>query len=85
MNVLLKPELEQFVDEQVKSGRYASTEDVFAAALMRLKQQPADAFDFAPGEMDALIAEGEASFARGETVSMEEIREYFRRKAAQYK
>jgi antitoxin ParD1/3/4 len=37
MNVLLKPELEQFIDDQVQSGRYDSTADAINAAVARLQ------------------------------------------------
>lgn len=62
MNLFLDPELQKLIDERVKSGRYASAEDVIAAALLSLDQQETFG-DFATGELDELLAEGERSIA----------------------
>jgi antitoxin ParD1/3/4 len=40
MTVILKPDLEQFVAEQVSAGRYASTAEVLEAAVARLMLDP---------------------------------------------
>jgi Arc/MetJ-type ribon-helix-helix transcriptional regulator len=34
MNLSLDPEVQKLIDERVKSGRYATPEDVVAAALL---------------------------------------------------
>jgi putative addiction module CopG family antidote len=61
MQILLeKPELENFIREQVDRGLYASPSAFVEAALSRLMEP-----QFAPGEIDRLIEEGEASIARG--------------------
>ncbi len=39
MNVLLKPELEKFVAEKVKTGQYADASDIVNEALEVLKEQ----------------------------------------------
>ncbi len=39
MNVSLTPELEQWVDEKVRSGRYASASEVIREALRLLEEQ----------------------------------------------
>ncbi|NEP60140.1 MAG: type II toxin-antitoxin system ParD family antitoxin [Symploca sp. SIO2G7] len=39
MNVSLTPELEQFVQEKVKSGRYQSASEVIREALRLLEEQ----------------------------------------------
>jgi Arc/MetJ-type ribon-helix-helix transcriptional regulator len=56
MNIVLtKVELEKYIEDQVSSGRYGSPEDVVAAALSRqIQEGPID--DFAPGELDELLA-----------------------------
>lgn len=82
MNVVLKPELQKFVDEQVTTGRYPSAEDVVAAAVTRFMQDERLG-EFAPGELDALLAEGEADLQRGDFVTMDEVREHFRRRAVE--
>jgi putative addiction module CopG family antidote len=38
MTINLSPELEQFIRDAVRSGRYAHTDDVIRDALIRLKQ-----------------------------------------------
>jgi putative addiction module CopG family antidote len=80
MNISLKPELQRFIDEQIRSGRFTTPEDVIEAGLGRLR---GDGFgDFMPGEMDGLIQTAEAQFARGEGHSLEHVREHFRKKMA---
>jgi antitoxin ParD1/3/4 len=37
MNITLKPDLEKFIDDQVRSGRYDSTVDVINAAVAQLQ------------------------------------------------
>jgi antitoxin ParD1/3/4 len=37
MNVVLKPEFEKFVEDQIKSGRYASAGDLIQSAISRLQ------------------------------------------------
>ncbi len=81
MNVVLKPELERYVADQVKAGRFATAKDVVETALGRLMQE--DFGDFEPGELDALLAEGEAGIARGDVLTPDKIREYFRGRRAQ--
>ena len=39
MNVLLKPELEQFVSEKVKAGQYTDASDIVNEALEVLREQ----------------------------------------------
>jgi putative addiction module CopG family antidote len=65
MNLSLDPEVQKLIDERVKSGLYATPEDVVAAALLSLDQQESLG-DFAAGELDDLLAEGEKSIAEEE-------------------
>ena len=60
MNLSLDPKLQKIIEERVKSGQYASAEDVVAAALLTLDQQERFG-DFGPKELDELLAEGERS------------------------
>ncbi len=80
MTIQIKPELQQFVEEQVKAGRFATPEDVVEAGLGRLRDD--DFGDFRAGELDSLIGSAEAQFARREDHSMSEVRSRFRDKAA---
>jgi putative addiction module CopG family antidote len=66
--VLEKPEFEQFVRRQVDAGKYASTAAVVEAALSRLM-----ADDFAPGELERLVAEGEESLRRDGPIPAEVV------------
>ncbi len=67
MKLTLTPGVKKCIDERVKSGRYASAEDVVSAAIMTLDQQERVG-DFAPGELDRLLEEGERSIAEHGTL-----------------
>jgi Arc/MetJ-type ribon-helix-helix transcriptional regulator len=67
MNLPLDPEVQKLIDERVKSGRYATPEDVVAAALLTLDQQEWLG-EVVPGELDQLLAEGEQSIAQDGTL-----------------
>lgn len=60
MKLSLRPETQEMIDSRVRSGRYNSREDVVAAALAQLDQQE-QMGEFDAGELDQLLAEGEAS------------------------
>ena len=71
MNLSLDADLQQLIDERVKSGKYATAEDVVAAALRTLEQQERFG-DFEPGELDELLAEGERSIEQEGTLDGDE-------------
>ena len=56
MNVTLSPELQQFLNEQVLSGRYSSTEEGVRKAVELLKQT-----DEAEGLLETLLQQAEDS------------------------
>lgn len=60
MNLSLEPGVQKLIDERVKSGKYATPEDVVAAALVTLDHQERLG-EFDAGELDELLAEGEQS------------------------
>jgi len=64
MTISLNPKLRQYIEEQVRSGRFASPEEVVEAGLARLMLDPA------PDELDdedlAAIEESERQIERGE-------------------
>jgi len=68
----LPPDIQKLVDERVLSGRYATSEDVVRAGLSLL-QQTEQLGSFAPGELDAMLAEGEADIAAGNVVDADEF------------
>lgn len=67
MNLSLNPDVQKLIDERIKSGLYATPEDVVAAALLSLDQQEWLG-DFSSAELDALLAEGERSITREGTL-----------------
>ncbi|HXE54149.1 MAG TPA: type II toxin-antitoxin system ParD family antitoxin [Tepidisphaeraceae bacterium] len=71
MNISLSPKMQKFVAEKVKQGRYDTPEQVIEAGLASLEQQEAYG-DFASGELDCLLAEGEADIAAGRVYDGEE-------------
>jgi putative addiction module CopG family antidote len=77
MNVALNPELERFVEEQVKAGRFASPAEVLEAGLARLMLDPPDELD---DEDFAAIEESEGQIARGEDLDWKEVSAQLRRK-----
>jgi putative addiction module CopG family antidote len=79
MNVALKPELKKFVEKEVKAGRYESVDDVMAAAVTRLMQDD-QGIDLKPGELQALIEKGEADIARGDVLTLSQVRKHFRQR-----
>jgi putative addiction module CopG family antidote len=56
----LSPHIQKLIDERIRSGKYRTAEDVIAAAVTNLEQQE-QAGDFAPLELENLLAEGEGS------------------------
>ena len=60
MNITVGPDVQKLIEERLNRGGYATPEDVILAAMGALEQ--VERFgDFKPGELDALIAEGETS------------------------
>ena len=72
MILSLSDEAEKLIDQRMKSGKYASPEEVVTAALHVLESHES-AGEFEPGEWDKLLAEGEQSGAGldGESVFAE--------------
>ena len=69
MNLSLPPQIRELIEQRVRSGKYRSIEDVVAAAVSTLEQQE-QAGEFAPGELEALIEDGEGS---GEALDGEQV------------
>jgi Arc/MetJ-type ribon-helix-helix transcriptional regulator len=67
MNLLLNSNVQKLIDERVKSGKYATPEDVVTAAILTLEQQERIG-DFEPGELDELLREGERSIEQEGTL-----------------
>jgi Arc/MetJ-type ribon-helix-helix transcriptional regulator len=74
---LNQPELERFVEEQVKAGKFPSADALIAAAVADFQAAGDEALDDATL---AAIEEGAAQAARGEGVDLE----MFRARAAEW-
>jgi antitoxin ParD1/3/4 len=72
MNVHLTPELEQLVQNKVKSGRYNSASEVVREAL-RLLEQRDEVFTLRKDEIRKQIEEGWQAARRGELVDGDEV------------
>jgi len=71
MNLSLPEEIQKLIEKRVKSGEYRTPEDVVAAAVQSFDAQKGFG-DFEPGEMDALLAEGERSIEQEGTLDGDE-------------
>ena len=70
MNVSLRPEFWKFVEAQVRSGQYASAEDVVHAALLALQAREDPPAEHSAEDIELLrdeIAVGLAQSERGES------------------
>ena len=72
MNVHLTAELEQLVQDRVKSGRYNSASEVVREAL-RLLEQRDEVFSLRKDALRKQIEEGWQSARRGEFVDGDEV------------
>jgi antitoxin ParD1/3/4 len=80
MTIKLSPKTQKLVKARLKSGRYASAEEVLLAGLASLTRQE-QMGDFAPGELEHLVTEGEQSIHREGTVDATEVFADLRRRA----
>jgi antitoxin ParD1/3/4 len=80
MNVSLTPELEQFVQTKVQSGRYNSASEVVREAL-RLLEEHERARAVQMAEFSEELGRRLASLDRGEKVQPAEVRSRLRRKS----
>ncbi len=82
MELSLQAKFRKLIEERVRSGKYATPEDVVKAALTTLDQN--DRFgDFAAGELDRLIEEGEQSLKRDGPISSESVFKEIHQRRAQ--
>jgi len=78
MSISLRPELKQFVEEQVRTGRFSSAEEVVEAGLARLMLDPAA--DELDDDDRTAIAESEGQIARGEDLDWSQVSAELRKK-----
>ena len=84
MAISLSAKTQRLIQERMKRGRYATADDVVLAGLASLQQQQGTG-DFAPGELDALIAEAEADFDHGKSFDAEEVFAEIRQLSKQFR
>jgi len=82
MNLTLNADLQKLIDDRVRSGKYATPEDVVAAAISTLDQHERLS-DFDVGELDALLEEGERSIVEHGTLDGDEAYQMRRERRAQ--
>jgi Arc/MetJ-type ribon-helix-helix transcriptional regulator len=71
MNLSLRPEIQRFIDEQVKAGRFATPEAVVEAAITELRFSSDEELD---EQSIAAINEAEAQADRGEGIELDAFR-----------
>jgi antitoxin ParD1/3/4 len=76
MNISLKPETKNFVDEQIRAGRFRSLDEVLEEALSRMMYEDADLDD----ETINAINRAEAQFDRGQGIDFNVFAAEARRK-----
>jgi len=72
MTISLSPKAQKALEERMRRGGYATPEEALLAGLASLEQQEAYG-DFAPGELDKLLAEGEADIQRGDLLDAKDV------------
>lgn len=77
MNVALPPELERFVNNEVDSGRFGSSDEVILEGLRLLAER--QQLQGLVEEFNAKIVEAEADFAAGRVVPGSEVRDRLRK------
>ncbi|MCW6054007.1 type II toxin-antitoxin system ParD family antitoxin [Lyngbya sp. CCAP 1446/10] len=68
MNIVLKPEYEEFIRSQIQSGKYGSVEELIGEAILLLKQR-----EQRIEELRQKIAVGTAQIAEGQVTDGEVV------------
>ena len=77
MNLSLAPEIQNYIESKVGTGRYATPEDVVADAIERLMLEEHSPVD---PETLAAIERAEGEFDRGESRPFDEVAAELRKK-----
>ena len=72
MDVILKPELEKLIEDQVKSGRVSDPNEFLNRAVYHYVVARDLGEEYTPEEIDRMIAEGLDDIERNDTVEGEE-------------
>lgn len=78
MNLIIKPELESFIQQEMLSGNYASPNEVIEAALNLLEQKKS--YEAWATEIGEKIDVAVAQLDRGEGLNGQEVIDNFRSK-----
>jgi antitoxin ParD1/3/4 len=76
MNISITPELQKFVEQEVKAGLYQSASEVIRAGLRRLKEDKERKSRFvvsSKAELEDKLLEGVAELDRGEGLPGEQV------------
>jgi antitoxin ParD1/3/4 len=76
MNISITPELQKFVEQEVKAGLYQSASEVIRAGLRRLKEDKERKSRFvvsSQAELEDKLLEGVAELDRGEGLPGEQV------------
>lgn len=84
MNVSLSPELEQLIEEKVKSGMYNSASEVIRAGLRLLKEQD-ELKQIRLRELKREVQEGLDEIKRGDIVDADEVFQELRERNLKFK
>jgi Arc/MetJ-type ribon-helix-helix transcriptional regulator len=79
MQVKLRPETQRFIEEQVNSGRFPSSDELLDEAVGRMMSDQELSLD---AETLAVIKRAEDQFARGEDIDFDVFAAEMRRKIA---
>jgi Arc/MetJ-type ribon-helix-helix transcriptional regulator len=80
MKMELGDDARRIIEDQIRARRYPDAESVVLAALESLLSKAPDEFE--PGEMEALLREGEESIEREGTLDVDEALEARRARRA---
>lgn len=70
MDLVLSPETQKLLEQRMSRGGYKTPEEAVRAGLAYLEQQEQTG-DFAPGELNRLLAEADADIERGDLIDGE--------------
>jgi len=82
MNIFFSASTQKLLKKRMKQGGYRNPDDAVRAGLVYLEQVEHQD-DFAPGELDKLLAVADAEIERGEVLDGEEAFRARRRRRAQ--
>ena len=73
MNIILKPEQEQFIQAEIKNGRYETVEQVISEALKLLEEYNRQRDEIRLEELRQKIAVGTEQIKNGQITDGEEV------------